>query len=55
MQRDHFHAALQQLHAGQPGEVSAYVCGPPQMTDQVVRTLAALGLPQRCLHAEKWW
>jgi NAD(P)H-flavin reductase len=35
IQQEHFQAALQQLQAGQAGQVSAYVCGPPVMTDQV--------------------
>jgi predicted ferric reductase len=31
-----------------------FVCGPPAMTDAVVRSLRALGVPRRQVHAEKF-
>lgn len=39
-----------------PDETVCYVCGPPQMTDEVVRTVTELlhGQKNRVLY-EKWW
>jgi ferredoxin-NADP reductase len=31
-----------------------YVCGPPAMTDAVVRSLRTLGVPRRQVHAERF-
>lgn len=35
-------------------ERDVYVCGPPAMTDAVVRSLRALGVPRRQIHAERF-
>ena len=31
-----------------------YVCGPPAMTDAVLRALAQVGVPKRQVHAERF-
>lgn len=46
--------ALQELHKT-ASNIDAYVCGPPQMTDEVVGSLEKLGLPSSCIRTEKWW
>jgi hypothetical protein len=63
----HLRAAVQQLSKGSGSsssslglpsrvqDVVAYVCGPPQMSDDVVKTLLGLGLPQGSVHTERWW
>ena len=46
------HAVLpdpRQLH-----QLDYYVCGPPGFVDGVVRDLAALGVPDRCLRVEQF-
>jgi hypothetical protein len=61
----HLRAAVQQLSKGSSSSslgdqsrvqgVVAYVCGPPQMSDDVVKALLGLGLPQGSVHTERWW
>jgi hypothetical protein len=63
----HLRAALQQLSKASGSsskssgvqsrvqDVVAYVCGPPQMSDDVLKTLLGLGLPQGSVHTERWW
>jgi ferredoxin-NADP reductase len=36
-------------------DVTAYVCGPPQMSDGVVQALHGLGLADSAVHTERWW
>ncbi len=35
-------------------ERDVYVCGPPAMTDAVLRSLRALRVPRRQVHAERF-
>lgn len=35
--------------------VQAYVCGPPQMTDELTGLLQELGVAPGNVHLEKWW
>jgi NAD(P)H-flavin reductase len=37
------------------GSVVGYVCGPPQMTDQLVQTMKDAGLDESNVLCEKWW
>uniref|UniRef100_A0A383VK06 FAD-binding FR-type domain-containing protein n=1 Tax=Tetradesmus obliquus TaxID=3088 RepID=A0A383VK06_TETOB len=36
-------------------DVAACVCGPPQMSEDVVQALLRLGLPHTSVHTERWW
>lgn len=47
--------ALEGLRQQPSQGVDAYVCGPPQMTDDVVEQLKGLGLPAADIRTEKWW
>lgn len=58
IQQQHLEAAIRQLQrSSAPGgkDVLAYVCGPPQMTDDISQTLLKLGLDQGDVHTERWW
>ena len=35
--------------------ITAFICGPPAMTDAVEAHLLALGLPKECVRVERWW
>lgn len=54
--RQHLQSALQQLRVEYGvADVVSYVCGPPQMTDEVTHTLRDLGLAAESVHSERWW
>lgn len=49
-------AALGRLTGGgSPGSVTAVLCGPPRMVDDMSATLLDLGMQQARIRAEKWW
>jgi Na+-transporting NADH:ubiquinone oxidoreductase subunit NqrF len=45
--------------AGLPANASYYLCGPPQMVDNVVEILhelrGELGIGEDHIHYDKWW
>ena len=48
--------ALQRLTgAVSAGSVTAFLCGPPGMVDEMSAMLRDLGLVQARIRAEKWW
>jgi hypothetical protein len=60
----HLRAAVQHLRSGSSSgmdvqstaqDVVAYVSGPPQMSDNVVKILMELGLSPDSVHTERWW
>lgn len=54
--KQHLQAVLQQLRADYGhADVLAYVCGPPQMTDEVTTMLVDLGVQPQDVHSERWW
>lgn len=40
---------------GGADDFSAFVCGPPAMTDAMVEELAGLGVPEPRIRFERWW
>lgn len=47
--RAHFEVVLHD-----PGRTLCFVCGPPQMVDESVTTLTALGVPDAAIRREQW-
>ncbi len=48
-------AHLDQQEQEQEHSLDIFLCGPPKMTEAIMKELIALGVKKDRIHYEKWW